>query len=362
MSLKFKKYIDAIRPYVPGKPIEDVQRELGLSEVIKLASNENSLGLSAKAKEAIINELDSFYLYPDGYAWKLRKKLAAHIGVSPDEIIFGNGSNELIEFIAKGFIESGDTVVSSQYAFLCYPLLTQVSDGRYVQVPARGYAYDLDAIADAIDEKTRVVFLANPNNPTGTYFTKEEFDRFLKRVPEHVVIALDEAYVDFIDASDYPNGLSYFRDHNVIVLRTFSKAYGLAGFRIGFGIARDEIITYLNKIRQPFNVNALAQCAACAVLDDSAYMQSSQKLAREGKAYFYKELRRLGLEYVESATNFVLIDLKRDSKQFFEECLKKGVIVRDMKAYRLDTCVRVTIGLPEENKKTIEVMEAILKK
>lgn len=360
--MRLKKHIDTIRPYVPGKPIEDVQRELGLTEIIKLASNENSLGLSRKVKDAIVNELDSFYLYPDGYAWKLRKKLATSIGVSPDELIFGNGSNELIEFIAKGFIQSGDTVVSSQYAFLCYPLLTQVSDGRYVQVPAKGYSYDLDAIADAIDSSTQVVFLANPNNPTGTYFTKAEFDAFLSRMPEHVIIALDEAYVDFIDAADYPNGLAYFRDHNVIVLRTFSKAYGLAGFRIGYGVARPEIITYLNKIRQPFNVNALAQCAANAVLDDTDYLQRSQTLAREGKAYFYTELRRLGLEYVESATNFILVDIKRDSKEFFEACLRSGVIIRDMKAYGLDECVRITIGLPEENKKTIAVIEEILKK
>jgi len=362
MGITFKKYIDSIRPYVPGKPIEDVQRELGLDEIIKLASNENALGLSPKVKDAIVKNLDSFYLYPDGYAWKLRRKLAEHIGVDADEIIFGNGSNELIEFIAKGFIEGGDTVISSQYAFLVYPLLTQVCNGRYVQVSAKGYNYDLDAIADAVDTSTRIVFLANPNNPTGTYFTKKDFDAFLKRIPDDVIVALDEAYVDFVEKEDYPNGLDYFRDNNVIVLRTFSKAYGLAGFRIGYGIARKEIITYLNKIRQPFNVNAVAQCAALAALDDAEYMMKSKKLVRVGREYFYSELKRLGLEYVASETNFILVNLKRNSKTFFEACLKQGVIVRDMKAYTLDNCIRITIGLPDENKRAIHVIESIINK
>jgi len=358
--VKFKSYIDGIRPYVPGKPIEDVQRELGLSEIVKIASNENALGLSQKVKDAIARDVDSFYLYPDGYCWKLRKKLAAYLKVEPEELIFGNGSNELIEFIAKGFIEGGDVVVSSQYAFLVYPLLTKVCNGEYVQVPAVNYAYDLDAIADAITDKTKVVFLANPNNPTGTYFTRKEFDVFLAKIPSSVVIALDEAYVDFIDDPEYPNGIDYFRDHNIIVLRTFSKAFGLAGFRVGFAVAQKEVITYLNKVRQPFNVNAVAQCAANAVLDDVAYVKETKRIVDEGKTYLYKELDRLGLEYIKSATNFVLVDVRQNSKEVFDACLKKGVILRDMKAYTLDTFVRLTIGLPEENKTTIRVLDEVL--
>jgi histidinol-phosphate aminotransferase len=362
MSLKFKSYIDSIQPYVPGKPIDDVERELGISGIIKLASNENSLGLSAKVKDAIKKDLDSYYLYPDGYCWKLRMKLAQYINVDPDEIIFGNGSNELIEFIAKGFIERGDVVVSSQYAFLVYPLLTQVCDGKYIQVPATNYAYDLEAIARAITPNTKVVFLANPNNPTGTFFTKKDFDAFLKAIPRDVLVALDEAYVDFADDETFPNGIDYFRNHNVIVLRTFSKAFGLAGFRIGYGLAQKKIISYMNKIRQPFNVNSLAQSAALAALDDQEYLAQTKTMVREGRAYFYAALDELGLSYVKSATNFILVNVERSSKDVFNECLRKGVILRDMKAYTLDNFVRITIGLAEENKKTIQVLKDVLNK
>jgi len=360
MTPIFKKHIESIRPYEPGKPIDEVKRELGLDEVIKVASNENALGVSEKVKRAIQEKIDLINVYPDGYSWRLRDKLSTKLGVDKDEIIFGNGSNEIIEFIAKGFVSEGDTVISSQYAFLVYPLLTQVCGGKYIEVPANNCCYDLPAIAEAIDSKTKVVFLANPNNPTGTYFNRAEFEAFLKDVPEHVIVCLDEAYVDFVEADDYPNGIDYFRNGNVVVLRTFSKACGLAGLRIGYGLASKELISYFNKIRQPFNVNMLAQCAAEAVLDDTDYMEKSKQLVRAGKEYFYNELDKRNIDYLQSETNFILINVKQDSGKVFEACLKRGIVVRAMKAYKLDNFIRVTIGRREENEKVLEVLDEVI--
>lgn len=362
MKPQFKKCIDSITPYVPGKPIDEVKRELGLTDIIKVASNENVLGVSARVKDKLIEAINDVHVYPDGGCWRLREKLAAYLGVDSDEIVFGNGSNEIIEFIAKGFIDHGDEVISSQYAFLVYPLLTQVCDGVFKEVPTKNFEYDLAAIADAVTDKTRVIFLANPNNPTGTYFSRDSFEAFIERVPEHIVICLDEAYVDFVEADDYPNGVNYFRRGNIVVLRTFSKSFGIAGLRVGYGLASKEMITYFNKIRQPFNVNALAQCAAAAVLDDTEYLRASQECVRVGKRFFYCAFEQMELEYLPSQTNFVLVNVGVDSKVFFEECLRRGVILRDMKAYGLDTFVRITMSTEEENRRIISVMKEILNK
>lgn len=360
MSILYKEYVQSIKPYVPGKPIDEVKRELGLDEVVKLASNENPLGLSEKVKDALSQNFDEFSRYPDGGTWCLREKLARYLNIENDEIVIGNGSNELIEFIARGFINEGDTVISSEYAFLVYPLLTKVCNGKYIEVPMKDFRYDLEAIARVVDEKTRVIFLANPNNPTGTYFTKSEFESFLDVIPSDVIVCLDEAYVDFVDKSDYPNGLDYFRRGNVIVLRTFSKAFGLAGFRIGYAVAHKDVITYFNKIRQPFNVNAPAQIAACAALDDKDYISRTIEVTNSGKKYLCDEFDRLGLTYLKSQTNFILVKVNMDSKKFFNECLKRGVVLRDMKAYKLDDYVRVTVGTMDENKKAITVIEKVL--
>lgn len=357
-----KPFINEIRPYKPGKPIDEVKRELGLDEVVKLASNENPFGVSEKVKTALAAKLDELTIYPDGASFELRSKLAEYHGVDMDEIVLGNGSNEIIEFIGRGFVDHGDEVVSSQYAFLVYPLLTKVCDGKYIQVPAKDYAYDLDAIAEAITDKTKVVFLANPNNPTGTYFTKSEFESFLEKVPEDVIIALDEAYIDFADVDDFPDGKDYFRKRNIVVLRTFSKAYGLAGLRIGYAIANKELVTYFNKIRQPFNTNLLAQAAACAVLEDKEYYEKTLRLTKEGKEYLYSEFSKMELSYIKSLTNFVLVDVEMDSKEFFEACLRQGVVLRDMKAYGLDTHVRITVGSSIENKKVIDAIKTVLGK
>ncbi|MBU1863400.1 MAG: histidinol-phosphate transaminase [Candidatus Omnitrophica bacterium] len=360
MKKILKSYIESIQPYEPGKPIDEAKRELGLQEIIKLASNENPLGVSPLVKERIIENIDTFNRYPDGGCWRLKKKLSQQLGVDSDEIIFGNGSNEIIEFIAKGFIEPGDEVISSQYAFLVYPLLTKVCDGRYIEVAAKEYAYDLSAIAERITKKTKVVFLANPNNPTGTYFNNKDFDAFLAKVPDNVIVCLDEAYVDFVDATDYPDGLDYYQRGNVVVLRTFSKASGLAGFRIGYGLATKELICYFNKIRQPFNVNAVAQCAAEAVLDDSPFINKTKYIVRGGKRFLYKAFDVYGLEYIKSQTNFILVNIKKDSRDIFNKCLQRGVVVRDMKAYGFDTYIRITVGLPQENEKLVSILEELL--
>ncbi len=360
MSLPFKKYINSIRPYEPGKPIDEVKRELGLKEVIKVASNENPIGISPRVRKSIIENMDTFFRYPDGGCWQLKQKLASYHGVDKDEIVIGNGSNEIIEFIAKGFIESGDNVLSSQYAFLVYPLLTKVCDGDYIESPAKDFGFDLDTLSKQITKNTKVIFLSNPNNPTGTYFNKAEFEKFIERVQSNVIICLDEAYFDFVTAKDFPNGLDYFKKGNIVVLRTFSKAFGLAGFRIGYGIASRDLITYFNKIRQPFNVNALAQCAACAVLDDSEYVDESKRIVDEGKKYLYEELSKMGLYFLKSETNFILINVKKDSRDVFQSCLRRGVVIRDMKAYKLDTFIRITVGLPHENRKIIAVLKDVI--
>ena len=360
MGVFKKKYIDEIKPYVPGKPIDEVKRELGLSNIIKLASNENASGVSSLVKKKIIENLDLINQYPDGASFRLRNRLAEYLNVDADEIILGNGSNEIIELIARGFIDHEDEVVSSQYTFLVYPILTKVCDGRYREVPAKDYAYDLKALADAITDKTKVVFLANPNNPTGTYFTKKEFDSFLKKVPARVLVVLDEAYVDFVDEPDYPNGRDYFRQKNIVVLRTFSKAFGIAGLRIGYALANKDLVTYFNKIRQPFNTNMLAQIAAEAVLDDTEYYQNTLAMVEQGKEFFYDEFDMLGLEYIKSQANFILVNIKVDSKDFFEQCLLKGIVVRDMKAYTLDNFVRITIGTREENARAISVIKELI--
>ncbi len=358
--MKFKECIDSIKPYVPGKPIDEVKEELGLAEIIKLASNENPLGISPLAREAIKNNIDDLFLYPDGGCCVLRQKLAKRLTVSPDEIVIGNGSNEIIEFIARGFITPGSEVISSQYSFLVYPLLSQVCEGKYVEVSVTDYAYDLGGIADQITDKTSVIFLANPNNPTGTIFTKSDLESFLLKVPEDVIVCLDEAYFDFVENPDYPDGIEYIKKYsNVIVLRTFSKAFGLAGLRVGYGVATKEIISYFNKIRQPFNVNQVAQLAAASVLDDDAYLEDSKNLVKQGKSFLYGEFEKLGVKYIQSETNFILVDVNRDSKVVFEECLAKGIIVRDMKAYKLDNFIRVTIGTEKQNRELIKVLNKI---
>lgn len=350
-----------IAPYQPGRPIEEVQRSLGLKEVIKLASNENPLGPSPKAVSAIRKSLGKLNRYPQGPCFLLRQRLAKGLGVKPGNLIFGNGSDEIIDIIIKAFSEPDDEIITSDTTFLEYKIIAQ-QNGRQVRcVSLKDFRYNLLRIKEAIGPKTKAVFIANPNNPTGTYVSKAEVDDFLKGLPERVVVIFDEAYLEFVDSPDFPKSLSYFRQgKNVIILRTFSKIYGLAGLRIGYGIAAEELIRYMERCRQPFNVNTLAQEAARAALDDRDFLKKAQRLAWAGKKYLYRELNKLKIDYISSTANFILINIGQDGLAIFNKLLRQGVIVRDMRQYGLKNFIRVTIGTEKENEKFIEALKKVL--
>ena len=359
-----KEGIESITPYQPGKPIEEVQRELGLKEVIKLASNENPLGPSPLAVEAIKKAASKVNLYPDGNAFYLKRELAEHVGFPPEQIILGNGSNEVLQIIGDTFISPGDEAIYSQQAFVVYMLVSRICGAVEVTTPLTpDYRHDLRAMADAITPKTKVIFIANPNNPTGTIVTREEVDEFMERVPEHVLVVFDEAYYEYVENPEYPDTLKYVREgRNVIVLRTFSKIYGLAGLRIGYGISTPRIIELLNKVRQPFNVNLIAQEAARASLKDSEHVAKSRRVNSEGKRFLYEQLERLGVEYVPTEGNFLLVHLRRPGEKVFQEMLKLGVIVRPMGGYDFPNSIRVTIGTREQNERFIEALKVALER
>jgi histidinol-phosphate aminotransferase len=352
------EHIRTISPYVPGKPIEELERELGISGSIKLASNENPLGPSPKAVMAIKKAVDGLNRYPDGSGFYLSQALAKQLGVDLGQVLLGNGSNELIELAVRTFVQAGDEVVSADPSFVVYRMITQAASGTNVIVPCRDMTHDLDAMADAITPRTKLVFIANPNNPTGTMNTKNEMERFLARVPDHVLVCVDEAYFEYVTRADYPDAIDYLREgKNVLSLRTFSKIYGLAGLRIGYGITKPEIAELMNKVRQPFNTNSPAQVGARAALSDRKHVEKSVTLNNEGKQLLYREFDRLGITYVPTEANFILFESKSGSKELYEALLRKGVIVRPMGPQRL----RVTIGLPDENKRFVAELEAALK-
>jgi histidinol-phosphate aminotransferase len=360
----FKKHIQEIHPYEPGKPIKELEREMGLRNIVKLASNENPLGPSRKALRAVRRAISELNLYPEGSCHYLVKRLAAEFSISEKQIVIGNGSNEIIELLARGFLTEGDEVISSETSFLVYPILTQVCGARYVSVPMKNFRYDLPGILKAITEKTRIIFIANPNNPTGTYVSAGEVEDFIAKVPKNIVICFDEAYVDFVDAQDFPRMLFHAKTEkpNVVVLRTFSKAYGLAGLRVGYAIAAPEMISYLHKIRQPFNVNSLAQTAATAAIDDRFFLWRTKYLVSSGRKYLYKKFRQLGLNYLPSQANFILVDTGRDANEVFQALLKQGMIVRSMKAYGLPTHIRVTVGRRGQNAQLCRLLKKYLQK
>ncbi|HNX69593.1 MAG TPA: histidinol-phosphate transaminase [Candidatus Omnitrophota bacterium] len=362
--LPFKKNIQSIRPYEPGKPIKELQREYGIKHVTKLASNENPLGPSGKAVRAMRRAIRDAHLYPDAGCHYLQIRLAKELGIPGEQIIFGNGSDEIIELIARGFLSEGDEVLSSEMTFLIYPILAQVCGASFKAVPMKDYRYDLDAIAAAITPKTKAIFIINPNNPTGTYVTAAEIEAFLAKVPENVLVCFDEAYFDFVDADDFPQVIEYIKKgrSNIMVLRTFSKAYGLAGLRIGYGLASREIVQYLHKVRQPFNVNSIAQAAATAALDDSFFRWRTKWLVLRGRKYFYRKFKGLGLEYLPSQANFVLVNMKTNGQELYQALLKQGMIVRPMDAYKLPEWLRITIGRRSQNAQLIKLLKAILSK
>ena len=349
--------IKSISPYVPGKPIEELERELGISGSIKLASNENPLGPSPKAVTAIKRAVEGLNRYPDGSGFYLSQALAKQLGVDLAQVILGNGSNELIELAVRTFVQPGDEVVSADPSFVVYKMITQAAGGTNVIVPCRDLTHDLDAMAEALSPRTRLVFIANPNNPTGTMNTKTEMDRFMAKVPDHVLVCVDEAYFEYVTRADYPDSLDYLREgKNVLAFRTFSKIYGLAGLRIGYGISKPEITEMMNKVRQPFNTNTLGQVGALAALADRKHVEKSVTMNNEGKQLLYREFERLGITCVPTEANFILFETKLDSRELYTRLLKKGVIIRPMGPQRL----RVTIGLPEENRRFVAELEAAL--
>ncbi len=360
----YKNFIQAVRPYEPGKPIKEVERELGLRHIIKLASNENPLGPSGLAVRAMRRALREVHLYPESKSPYLVKRLATELGVGENQLIIGNGSNEIIELLARGFLQEGDEVISSETSFLVYPILSQVCGAEYVSVPMKDFRYDLAGILRRVTEKTKLIFIANPNNPTGTYVTAREVEDFIARVPKDVIVCFDEAYVDFVEAQDFPHMLFHVKTEkpNVLLLRTFSKSYGLAGLRVGYGVASPELIQYLHKIRQPFNVNSMAQVAATAALDDRFFLWRTKRLVSRGRKFFYKRFKRLGLTFLPSQANFVLVDTGVDADEVFQALLRQGVIIRSMKAYGLATWIRVTIGRRSQNAKFYRLLKAYLRK
>ena len=361
MKTNITKNIFDLTPYQAGKPIEEVKRELGLKEVIKLASNENPL-VSVRVKNALKSALGRINRYPEGSCFYLKEKLAKELRLKPVNIIFGNGSDELIDVIVKTFVEKDEEVLTSQLTFLEYEIISKVNGRKVVTVPQHNFKYDLKGIKNKINRKTKVVFVANPNNPTGTYVNDREVMDFLDGLPPNVVVIFDEAYNEFVDANDFPDTQGYLNKKNVIILRTFSKIYGLAGLRIGYAIAKEGFISFMEKARPPFNVNSLAQAAAFAAISDKEFVLKSRKLVLNEKKYIYKSFDEMGINYIPSQANFILFDAGKNTLSVFKEMLKYGVIVRDMKQYGLDTFIRVTIGKPAENKRFIEALKRVLLK
>jgi histidinol-phosphate aminotransferase len=349
--------ISSINPYVPGKPIEELERELGISGSIKLASNENPLGPSPKAVAAVKKALEGLNRYPDGSGFYLSQALAKHYGVDLLQVILGNGSNELIELAVRTFVQPGEEVISADPSFVVYKMITQAAGGTNVIVPCKDLRHDLDAMAERITPKTKIVFIANPNNPTGTMNTRAEMDRFMGRVPGHVIVAVDEAYCEYVTHADYPDSLDTLKGGaNILALRTFSKIHGLAGLRIGYGITTPEIAELMNKVRQPFNTNTAGQVAALAALADRKHVEKSIANNNEGKQFLYQSFQRLGLSYTPTETNFVFFETALDGRELYNALLKQGVIIRPMGGRNL----RVTIGLPDENRRFVAELEKII--
>jgi histidinol-phosphate aminotransferase len=356
--------LQAVPVYQPGRPIEEVARELGLAadDIIKLASNENPLGPSRKALAAMRQALAQVNLYPDGNAYYLKQRLAAKLGVTPAHLILGNGSNEVIEFVGHAVVSPGAEVVVSQYCFAVYPIVTALFGGKLVVVPAKDYGHDLDAMLAAITPNTRVVFVANPNNPTGTAAHRDALARFVAAVPENVVLALDEAYFEFLDEPlDLLPEVRAGRKPNLLLMRTFSKIYGLAGLRLGYGIGHPELIAELEKVRQPFNINAIAQAGALAALDDTAHAEKTRRKNARGLKFYARAFRKLGLEFVPSSANFILVRVG-DGQRVFDAMQRQGVIVRPMGGYQLPEWIRISIGTPKENKRCLAALNSVLAK
>ncbi|MFH1709660.1 MAG: histidinol-phosphate transaminase [bacterium] len=354
--------IGNIKPYISGKPIEEAERELRISGVIKLASNENPLGPSPKALEAVNKYSKDISLYPDQNCYELNRLLAEKLGMPPGNIAIGNGSDELMLLIALAYISAGDEAIISLNTFSTYEMVCRLMEASITRINLKNYTYNLEEMAKVAGPKTKLIFICNPNNPTGTMNTKKEMDDLVSKVPQNTIIVIDEAYGEYVASPDYPDSVEYVKNKkNVVVLRTFSKIYGLAGLRVGYAIARPEIIKYLNLVRMPFSVNRLAQIAAAVSLSDTGHVEKSIKNNSEGKVYLYAELEKLGVSFVKTEANFIFINLNSDADMAFMGLMRRGVIVRPLTSFGMPGSIRVTIGTPEQNKKFINALSQVVK-
>lgn len=357
------EHILGIAPYEPGKPIEELERELGIANAIKLASNENPLAPSDRVQKALLAALSALNRYPDGSGFYLRQALAKKHGVAAEQVILGNGSNELIELLVRTFLKPGDEAIVPHPSFVVYPMIVQAAGGIRVMVMLKDYRLDLEAMARATTPLTKLVFIANPNNPTATIVTADEVEHFMGRIPERTIVVFDEAYIEFALGPDFPDALNLIRQgRKVIVLRTFSKANSLAGLRVGYGLADADATALMNRIRQPFNVNSLAQVAALAALEDEAHVLECVRMIEAGRHFLYDEFKALGLKYVPSRANFILVDVGRSAADIYQKLLHQGVIVRPLTSFGMDSTLRITVGTPEENRRLVKVLRAVLRK
>lgn len=357
-------WVGTLGVYEPGRPIEEVARELGFksaASLIKLASNENALGPSPKAMQAMRKAVRQMHIYPDGGAFYLRQILAKKLNVSPDQLLMGSGSNEIIEFLVHVFLRDGTSLVMADRAFVVYKLIAAAANARTISVPMRHYVHDLDAMLKAITPETRLVFIANPNNPTGTRVDNADLDRFIRNVPEHVVVVMDEAYIELLPPSKQPDTLQWVREgKKVVILRTFSKTYGLAGLRIGYAVAPEPCIQLLHRVRQPFNVNAMALAAAEAALGDDAYVRKTRQMVGKGLAAYERAFKAMGLPYVPSCANFIMVEVGK-GREVFKALECEGIIVRPMDPYGLPDHIRITVGTPKENDRCIKALKKVLR-
>lgn len=358
MRVRYRKELDLISPYVPGKPVEDVQRELGLQQVVKLASNENPYGFSPKAREAILRALDNINRYPDGNATLLKEKIAEKFGLKPEMVLPTSGADEMLDLIAKTFIDQGSEVVLAEITFPRYLSTSQMMGAALKVVPMRNLAYDLDGFKRAITPETRLVWLCNPNNPTGSFFSKTELENLLAAIPPEALVVYDEAYQEFATAPDFPhNSLDYLQEHeNLLILKTLSKAYGLAGLRVGFALGAPGLLDLINRIRNPFNVTYLTQVAAMAALDDDQFVARAVEENTRSKHHLYGEFEQMGIEYGKTEANHIMFYAQKDGEEVFNELLRRGVIVRPVKG----SWLRVSLGTLAENKEFIAALKEVL--
>ena len=353
--------IQGLHPYQAGKPIEELQRELGIDNIVKLASNENPLGPSAKVLSAVSAAVSDIVRYPDSNGFELKRALSERLGVEPDQLTLGNGSNDVLDLIARTFLEPGKSAVYSQHAFIVYPIAVQACGARAIVTPAKEWGHDLDVMAEAIEDDTSVVFVANPNNPTGTSVSKQALTAFLDKVPERVIVVLDEAYIEYVEGAEAVDGVALLKQYpNLIVTRTFSKAWGLAALRVGYSIASAEITDLLNRVRAPFNVNSLGLAAATAVLSDHAYLDEGRRVNKAGMEQLSAGLKALQLPMIPSSGNFIAFELPKDPMVVYQDLLHEGVIVRPVGVYEMPNHLRVSIGLEEENQIFLNALPKVL--